>query len=149
MTASLQTLYERELDTLAKEVSAYTDDTAFWKIENAIKNSGGNLAIHLIGNLNHFIGAILGNTGYVRQRDKEFNDKNISREQIINEISQLKVMVAKVLSTLSQQDLEKTYPIDVFGHKMTTEYFLLHLYGHLNYHLGQINYHRRMLDAAN
>ena len=146
MTTSLIILYKRELNRLKDEISAYSDDTIFWKIENDIKNSGGNLTIHLVGNLNHFIGATLGNSGYIRQRNNEFNDQDIPRKLIIDQINTLKIAIDQVLSSLSQEDLANLYPIEVFGKPMTTEYFLIHLYGHLNYHLGQINYHRRLLD---
>jgi len=147
MTTSLIILYKRELNRLKNEISAYSNDAIFWKIDNDIKNSGGNLAIHIIGNLNHFVGATLGNTDYIRHRDREFNDKDVSRELIIEQINALKITIEKVISSLNQKDLEKKYPIEVFGKPMTTEYFLIHLYGHLNYHLGQINYHRRLLDV--
>jgi uncharacterized damage-inducible protein DinB len=146
MTTSLIILYKRELNRLKDEISSYSDDSILWKIDNDVKNSGGNLALHLIGNLNHFIGATLGNSEYIRQRDKEFKDKNISRGDIIDQINKLKVILENTFSSLTKEDLNKTYPINVFGKEMTTEYFLIHLYGHLNYHLGQINYHRRLLD---
>jgi len=147
MTTSLIILFKRELNRLKEEISAYSDDAIFWKIENDIKNSGGNLTIHLIGNLNHFIGATLGNSGYIRQRKNEFNDKDIPRKLIIDQINALKITIEKVLSLLSQDDLNNPYPIEVFGKPMTIEYFLIHLYGHLNYHLGQINYHRRLIES--
>ncbi len=146
MTTSLIILYKRELNRLKDEISAYADDTILWKTDNNIKNSGGNLTLHLIGNLNHFIGATLGNSSYIRQRDKEFNDKDVSRKYILDQIDKLKALLEGVFSSLTQEDLDKKYPIEVFGKPMTTEYFLIHLYGHLNYHLGQINYHRRLLD---
>ncbi len=147
MTTALIILYKRELNRLKGEISAYSDDTILWKIDKDLKNSGGNLALHLIGNLNHFIGATLGNSGYIRQREKEFNDKNIPREQIADQIDKLKIILESVFSSLTQKDLDKKYSIEVFGKPMTTKYFLLRLYGHLNYHLGQINYHRRLLDV--
>lgn len=146
MTTSLTILFKRELNRLKNEISAYSDDMNLWKVDNDIINSGGNLALHLIGNLNHFIGATLGNSSYIRQRDSEFNDKSVTRTEIIDQIDELKVTLENVLSTLKKGDLMKNFPIDVFGKPMTTEYFLIHLYGHLNYHLGQINYHRRLLD---
>ena len=146
MTTALIILYKRELNRLKDEISAYSDDTILWKVDKDLKNSGGNLALHLIGNLNHFIGATLGNSGYIRQRDKEFNDKNIPRNQVTDQIDELKIILESVLSSLTQKGLDKKYPIEVFGKPMTTEYFLLYLYGHLTYHLGQINYHRRLLD---
>lgn len=146
MTTSLTILFKRELNRLKNEISAYSDDMNLWKVDNDIINSGGNLALHLIGNLNHFIGATLGNSSYIRQRDSEFNDKSVTRTEIIDQIDELKVTLENVLSTLKKGDLMKNFPIDVFGKPMTNEYFLIHLYGHLNYHLGQINYHRRLLD---
>ena len=147
MTTSLIILYKRELNRLKDEISAYSDDAIFWKIENDIKNSGGNLTIHLIGNLNHFIGATLGNSGYIRQRNNEFNDKDIPRKLIIDQVNELKTTIEKVFSSLSEENLTNPYPIEVFGKPMTIEYFLIHLYGHLNYHLGQINYHRRLIES--
>ncbi len=146
MITSLINLFIRDLDKLNDEILAYPDEFVLWEIDASIKNSGGNLALHIMGNLNHFIGAILGNTNYIRQRDKEFNDKNIPREIIIDQIKDIKNILNDVLSSLNNEILSRNYPIEVFGKPMSTEYFLIHLYGHLNYHLGQINYHRRLLS---
>ena len=145
MITSLINLFERDLDKLKDEILAYPDEKALWKIDANIKNSGGNLALHIVGNLNHFIGAVLGNTNYKRQRDKEFNDKNVPRALIIEQIKNIKSILFDVLSSLNKEVLNNNYPIDVFGKSMSSEYFLFHLYGHLNYHLGQINYHRRLI----
>ncbi len=146
MNTSLITLFNRDLDRLKTEIALYKNDTDFWKIEKEIKNSAGNLAIHLVGNLNHFIGAVLGKTGYIRDRDGEFNNKNIARELILNDIDKVKEIIANALSNLSTSDLQETYPINIRKEGMSVEQFLMHLYGHLNYHLGQINYHRRLID---
>ncbi|MDX5586013.1 MAG: DUF1572 family protein [Aureibaculum sp.] len=146
MTTSLIELFIRDLNKLNDEILAYPDEYSLWEVDAMIKNSGGNLAIHIIGNLNHFIGAHLGSTNYIRQRDKEFNDKNVPRELIIDHIKDIKNILNEVLSSLNKEVLSRNYPIEVFGKPMSTEYFLIHLYGHLNYHLGQINYHRRLLS---
>ena len=146
MTTSLIELFIRDLNKLNDEILAYPDEYSLWEVDASIKNSGGNLAIHIIGNLNHFIGAHLGSTNYIRQRDKEFNDKNVPRELIIDHIKDIKNILIDVLSSLNNEVLSRNYPIEVFGKPMSTEYFLIHLYGHLNYHLGQINYHRRLLS---
>ena len=146
MKDSLVQLFVRDLNRLQKEVQLYSDDEILWKVDQDVKNSGGNLAIHLIGNLRHFIGAILGNSGYIRQRDKEFNDKNIPRTLILEQIDEIKPMLEKIILNLSRKELQKMYPINIGKEGVTTEQFLMHLYGHLNYHLGQINYHRRLLD---
>ena len=98
-----------------------------------------------MGNLNHFIGAVLGNTGYVRDREKEFSLKNIPKQELIASIENVMPVIKNTLSNLTETDLEKNFPVEVFGKPMKTEFFLLHLTTHLSYHLGQINYHRRLL----
>jgi uncharacterized damage-inducible protein DinB len=147
LTGTLQQLYERDLSKLKDEIGLYADDSDLWKTDGAITNSAGNLTLHLIGNLRHFFGAVLGDTEYVRDRDKEFSDGGVSREELLAGIDQAAADVKSTLDRLTDEDLEKTYPIEVFGHPMTTEYFLIHLATHLNYHLGQINYHRRLLGS--
>jgi len=98
----------------------------------------------LVGNLKHFIGAVLGGTGYVRDRDAEFTSKSVSRAQLIAAVDETTEIVSTTLAKLTGDELAATYPIDVFGEPMTTEYFITHLATHFNYHLGQINYHRRL-----
>ena len=139
-------LFEKDLNKLKDEIVAYSNEANLWKMQDGILNSAGNLCLHLVGNLKHFIGKILGNIPYERQRDKEFADKDIPKEQLLINIDETKEAVTNALSKLSIEDIDKIYPINVFGTEMTTETFLMHLYGHLNYHLGQINYQRRLLD---
>jgi len=148
MKNSLIELFRRDLERLQNEVQLYNDESILWTIDKDIKNSGGNLTIHLIGNLNHFIGAVLGNTGYIRQREKEFSDTDIPRKQLLDQINEVKKIIEKVVLNLSSDDLQKKYPINIHKEGMTVQQFLIHLYGHLNYHLGQINYHRRLLDVC-
>ncbi|MEP6848074.1 MAG: DinB family protein [Acidobacteriota bacterium] len=139
--------YEQVLVKLKKEVEQYTDDAAMWKTSGEIPNSGGNLTLHLIGNLKHFFGAVLGGTDFVRDRDTEFTTKNVSREELLRQIDATIPVVVETIKKLNAEDLEKIYPIEVFGHPMTTEYFYTYLVGHTYYHLGQINYHRRLLGS--
>ena len=143
---SLKSIFDRDIEKMKNELSGYKKEENIWKINKNIKNSAGNLALHIIGNLNHFIGATLGNTGYVRNRDLEFTDKNIPRHQLIRDLDEVKTMIHNTCARLTFEDLEKKYPINVFGYEMNTIYFMMHLIAHLNYHLGQINYHRRLLD---
>jgi uncharacterized damage-inducible protein DinB len=145
MKASLIKLFDLRLSKLSKEIALYTDEKCLWEAPKAINNSGGNLCLHLIGNLNHFIGSVLGKTGYVRQRNTEFELKNIPIAELQSQIEATKKIVADTINNLNSDDFEAIYPIDVFGTEMTTTYFLIHLTGHLNYHLGQINYHRRLV----
>lgn len=144
---SIIELFERDLAGLKDEINMYENEDSLWVVEKNIKNSAGNLVLHLLGNLNHFIGATLGETGYVRHRDEEFTQRNIPRSQMKEDIDKTATMIKKVLESLSVEDLEKDYPLEVFKNKgrMKTEFFLVHLIGHLNYHLGQINYHRRLI----
>jgi len=141
---NLARLFEKDLTKLKEEISLYKTESDLWIIQEGISNSGGNLCLHLVGNLKHFIGKTLGNIAYERQREKEFADKNIPSAVLIQSIDETIAAVTQTLGYLSEDDLNKLYPINVFGYEMTTEYFLLHLSGHLSYHLGQINYHRRL-----
>lgn len=139
-------IYERDIAKLKSEVEAYTSEADLWKTSEGITNSGGNLALHLVGNLKHFIGAVLGNSGYVRDRDKEFSDAGVPRATVVAGIDETFAVVVETLKKLDDEVLYSTYPIEVFGHPMTTEFFLVHLATHLGYHLGQINYHRRLVS---
>ncbi|MCU0392276.1 MAG: DinB family protein [Thermoflexibacter sp.] len=140
----LVSLYERDLTKLKEEILNYESEEKLWVIGGNIKNSAGNLCLHLIGNLNHFIGTVLGKTAYVRNREAEFSLKDIPKNQLVKDIEDTIEVIKNVLPLLTPEDLTKEYPIQVFGYPMTTEYFLIHLVVHLNYHLGQINYHRRL-----
>lgn len=147
MTQSLQSLFKRDLQKLKIEIDAYQNQENIWKTDKNISNSAGNLCLHLIGNLNHYIGATLGNSGYIRDRALEFSLKNIPKNKLIQQIEDTIEIVDLTLEKLSAEDLQKGYPDEPLGYAMTTEYFLIHLFGHLSYHLGQINYHRRLLDV--
>lgn len=136
-------LYSRDLERLKAEVEQYANEADMWKISGEISNSAGNLTLHIIGNLKHFFGAILGGSGFVRDRDAEFSNAGVSREEMLTEIDSASAIVKTTLEKLNEEDLAKIYPIEVFGQSMTTEFFIVHLATHLNYHLGQINYHRR------
>ena len=143
---TLTQLFERDLNKLRTEIGLYKDEEMLWIIEKGISNSAGNLCLHLLGNLNHFIGATLGNTGYVRYRDDEFTLKNIPRQDLVTNIDNCILIVKEALNKLSDADLEKDFPLEKHGEIVSNTHMLLHLYGHLTYHLGQINYHRRLLD---
>lgn len=143
---TLVKLFNRDLKALKTELEAYKDERNLWIVSAAIKNSAGNLSLHLVGNLNTFIGASLGNTGYVRQRDLEFSLKNVPRTELVKQIDTTIEVVENTLKTLTETELKKEYKRRVLEDTMTTQYFLIHLTMHLSYHLGQINYHRRLLD---
>ena len=137
---------KEDLLKLKKEISLYKNENALWTLDKEIANCGGNLCLHLVGNLNSYIGGVYGNTGYVRQRDLEFTMKNVPREELIQKVDETLVNVKKGLDNISTSQLREEYPLLVFREKTTVEYFLIHLSAHLAYHLGQLNYHRRLLD---
>lgn len=143
---TLIALYRRDLNRLKREIEFYQNENAIWHIEKGIANSAGNLCLHLIGNLNTYIGAELGKTNYIRQRELEFSVKDIPRAELIQKIEETIIMVDTSLGKLTDEEIKREYPILVFEHKTTTAYLLVHLAIHLTYHLGQINYHRRLLD---
>jgi uncharacterized damage-inducible protein DinB len=137
-------LYTKELDNLFKEISACEEDK-LWKISGDIKNTPGNLCLHLLGNINHNIGALLGKTGYVRKREDEFSLKNIPKEKLLSDIAKAKAMAEDVLTTLDPSELTKNWPVEMFGKPDSTEHILTYFFGHLMYHIGQINYGRRLM----
>ena len=147
---ALKDLFDRDLNLLKTEIELYTDEANLWLVAGEIPNSGGNLALHLVGNLKHFIGAVYGGSAYVRERDLEFSTKGTPRAELLKMIDETMADVAAGLDKLTPDQLAQEYPITVFADRtepMTTEWFLVHLATHLGYHLGQINYHRRLFDA--
>jgi uncharacterized damage-inducible protein DinB len=138
-------IYDRDLSKLRDEINQFSNEEDLWKTSDGITNSAGNLCQHLTGNLQHFFGATLGGTGYVRNRDAEFETTGTTRADLLSEIEAARAAVKQTLEKLTDEDFAKTYPIEVFGSPMTTGSFLTHLTTHFNYHLGQINYHRRLL----
>ena len=140
----IKAIYLKNIQRLSDEIAAYSQDENLWEIKNAISNSGGNLCLHLIGNMNHFIGATLGNTGYVRNREAEFSTRFLSKVELLKMIEEVKFVVSKTLDEMDEGDLQKQFPFDIFG-VHSNEYYLIFFFAHFEYHLGQINYHRRLV----
>jgi hypothetical protein len=148
MLPHLQTLFARELDALAREVSLYPDDASPWKAVPGCPNSGGNLVAHLVGNLRHFIGAHYGKTGYVRNRDLEFSVRGLSRDELLELIAAAKSEVGATLTALALDPGALREPFVAPGNRtIDSELWLMHLAVHLGYHLGQIDYHRRTVTG--
>lgn len=143
---TLKLLFSRDLLQLKTEINSYKDESKIWIIHHNIANSAGNLCLHLIGNLNTYIGAEFGKTNYIRNRELEFSLKNISKKQLIEQIENTILVVEMSLTTITEEQLENEHQFLIFDKKTTIDYLLIHLTTHLNYHLGQINYHRRLLD---
>lgn len=147
LTNTLVSLFERDLKKLITEIELYENESNIWRIEKKILNSAGNLTLHLIGNLNTYIGKEIGKTNYVRNRDLEFLEKNVPRKDLITKIEDTIETIRLALSQIADEELDSEYPILVFSKKISTEFFLIHLTTHLAYHLGQINYHRRLIES--
>ena len=148
ITKYLIPLFQKDLDKLKEEISLYPKDEQLWQIKEGITNSGGDFCLHLTGNLQHFLGAGLGDSGYVRNRDAEFRVKNVPRSKLLEDIDTTRSVVTDTLEQLSKNDLQKDYLLPVMDEKMNTGYFLIYLLSHLNYHIGQINYHRRIITGT-
>jgi uncharacterized damage-inducible protein DinB len=131
----------RNLDMFIDDFSRIPPEK-LWETRGAIKNSAGVLGMHVTGNLNHFFGHALGGSDYIRQRDKEFIPvPGRSRDEILTDLRAARSTVDKVLSNLNPEILEENFPAPVFGdERMNCYEFLLHLYHHLSYHTGQLNY---------
>lgn len=142
---TIRSILLRDLRALSREVDAYPNDDLLWRIAPGVSNSGGTLVLHLAGNLEHFIGAVLGGTGYVRDRDAEFALRDLTRAELHRRIDSAAEAVDVTLARLSPEQWQAPYPIRVAGRRVGTADFLVHLATHLAYHLGQIDYHRRML----
>jgi len=145
-TNALLSFFERDLNKLITEIELYKNEEAIWRVEKNISNSAGNLVLHVIGNLHTFIGKEIGKTGYVRNREFEFTQERVPRQELIDGINDSIEMVKSSLHSITNEDLKKDYPVLKFSQVESTEYVLVHLATHLTYHLGQINYHRRLLD---
>jgi hypothetical protein len=140
----LASLFHRDLTRLSQELQAFPDDVLLWMTTPGISNSAGNLTLHLEGNLREYIGRQLGGVAYTRQREEEFTANGLSRLELVARIHDVRTIIPRVLEGLSEQSLQSTYPEKVLDTDMTTQQYLLHLYGHFSYHLGQIDYARRI-----
>lgn len=143
----LKSLFTRDLNRVRKEIELFKEEENIWKTKENISNSAGNLCLHLVGNLNTYIGKEIGKTSYKRNRELEFSLKDVPRTDLLNKIDDTTRMVNQSLDMMNENDLANEYPILVFEEKTSTEYLLIHLSTHLSYHLGQINYHRRLIDV--
>lgn len=148
---ALALLFEKDLAQLRTELEGYPDDASVWRTAPGIVNSAGTLALHLTGNLQHFVGASLGGTGYVRDREAEFGDRDLPRVALIQRVDEARAVVAKTLPALDDAVLDRPFPgkgPQALGDAPTAEALLTYMYGHFTYHLGQVNYHRRLLGGS-
>ena len=138
-------ILDRDLRALAREVEAYPDEAALWQLPEGITNSAGTLVLHLTGNIQHYLGARLGNTGYKRDRPAEFSARGVPREALLRQIEAARGAVRSTVQKLTAEALELDFPEVVGGMRVVTGEYLIHLVSHFDYHLGQVNYHRRLV----
>ena len=144
---TLKILFNRDLKRVINEIEQYNNEVDIWKIKGQINNSAGNICLHLVGNLKTYIGKELGETNYIRNRELEFSSKNVPRQELIKIVENTIEIITQTLDNLNEDMLATEYPILVLENKTSTEYLLVHLTTHLTYHLGQINYHRRLIES--
>ena len=144
LSTELAALFARDLKRLVQELTAFPDTASLWKTAPGVTNAAGTLALHLEGNLREYIGRQLGGIDYARDRPLEFSRRGVEQQELVARIEAVRAMVPRVIETLSEQQLAAIYPAQVLGKPITTRQFVIHLSGHLNYHLGQIDYLRRM-----
>jgi hypothetical protein len=149
MIDEIQLVLTRELASFRKEVEMFPDDTMLWRTAPGISNSAGNLALHVCGNLKHYIGHVLGGTDYVRDRDAEFKTRSGRRRDLVREIDETIDVVSRTLPQLSEAVMAGVYPEKVLGMTLPCSRFLVHLSCHTAFHLGQAGYLRRILTGEN
>lgn len=147
LTRAIGGILVRELTSLRQEIEAYPGDADLWRVVPGIANPGGTLALHLAGNLQHFVGAILGGTSYLRNRDAEFSARGLSKAQLVAQVNEAISAVEHTFRLLGPSDLASEYPEPVGKVRVNTGDFLIHLASHLAYHLGQVDYHRRIVTG--
>ncbi len=137
----------RDLGKMIEQIRSYPDDESVWRTAGSIKNGAGTLALHVVGNLEHFVGSVLGGSSYARDRQAEFEEREVPRDEIVQRLHRCSVRVALALESLDDARMMEPYPVDLPPRLQgTVHWFLVHLVSHTNWHLGQVDYHRRILE---
>jgi len=142
----LAELYEGDLRKMIEEVNLFKDEENLWRTQGSVKNSCGNLVLHITGGLNHYFGATLAHTGYIRDRDQEFSKKGVKREELVAQLEQVIPVMNETLSALTTEQIEADFPIFFDKPNTSVSYVAIRMLAHLGYHLGQVNYLRRVLE---
>jgi uncharacterized damage-inducible protein DinB len=148
LVRSVAAILDRDLRALAREVEAYPDERQLWQPVPGMSNMAGTLALHLAGNVRHYLGALLGGTAYVRDRPAEFSRRDVSRAHLLAEVEAARVEVGRTLAGLKDESLPHRYPEAITDHHVDTEEYLVHLVSHFTYHLGQLDTHRRIVTGS-
>jgi hypothetical protein len=143
----LMRLMVRELEGFRREIALFPDDASAWRTLPGITNSAANLALHVAGGLQHFVGALLGKTGYLRNRALEFSRRAGARAEVIAELDRAIATVRDVMPRLGELDLSGEFSPPIIDATIGVRTFLIHLCAHAAMHLGQAGYLRRALTA--
>jgi uncharacterized damage-inducible protein DinB len=149
LTASVRSALIRELEQLHEGVRSVAEplsEEELWTKPIEPGNSIGHLILHLTGNLNHFVGAQLGRTGYVRDREREFTEKNVpAKEELLAGLDEAVATFRRVVEGLKAPQLTAPHPEARFGPVLNA---LLHLVAHFALHRGQMSYIVRLVTPA-
>ena len=148
MIYDLAKLFARDLNKVTKQIQAFEEERQLWMVLPGVANSAGNLVLHLEGNLREYVGRQLGGIVYTRNRPREFENTPVAASDLLQRIEHVTAIVPLVIESLTEPKLSAIFPENVLGSEMTVRFFLIHLHGHLNYHLGQIDYLRRILTTG-
>lgn len=147
LSQELAALFSRDLHRLTQEIEAFPDTQSLWQTAPGVSNPAGTLALHLEGNLREYIGRQLGQVAYCRDRPLEFSIRDVEQHELLLRLRAVTALIPGVVTQLSDEALDTPFPEPVLGVPLPTRQFLIHLNGHLNYHLGQIDYLRRVLTG--
>ena len=145
LVEAVAAILDRDLQALGRQVEAYPDDDALWQLPEGAPNSTGTLVLHLTGNLQHFLGARLGGTGYVRDRPAEFSARGVGRAALLAQVEAARGAVRAAAKQIDDAAVRQDFPEVVGGVRVTVGEYLIHLVSHFTYHLGQVDYHRRII----
>ena len=144
---AIAAVISRELKTLERELNAYPTEAQIWEVPAPLPNSAGTLVLHLVGNLQHFVGTGLGGSSFVRDRDAEFSRRNVPRADLIADLQSADRTVRETLPSMEAGRFAEAYPLAVANRRVNTGEFMMHLVTHLAYHVGQLDYHRRIVTG--
>ena len=147
ISTDITTLLLRELEGFKRELALFPDEDRMWHTLPGVTNSAANLALHVAGGLQYLVGSVLGQTGYVRDREAEFNRRSGTRGEVYAELDRAAAVVRDVMPGVPDSTLALPFPEPVLGVAFGTRVFLLHLCAHAALHLGQAGYLRRVLTG--
>jgi hypothetical protein len=137
--------YYRMIHAQIHELTAALSSEQLWVRPYDYGNSIGNLILHLTGNLNYYIGARIGGSGYVRHRDLEFSDSGQTKDALLKNFDQAIEIVLATLAKQSNDDWSAPFSAETLPECKTRFAAIVSCAGHAYHHVGQIIYLQREL----